>query len=494
VLRLHSTHTDTQIFGRVRATILTAIILKTKGSIPMTARFPRFASAMTVIAALTLAAPLTTFAAAPAQVPLVNGMPTLAPLVDKVLPAVVGIQTKAKAEIAADNPLFKDPAFRRFFGERGMPQPQERSAAGSGVIVDAKKGYVLTNFHVIDEANEITVSLYDRRVFTAKVVGKDERTDVALLQIDPKQLTQIPMGDSDEAKVGDYVVAIGNPFTLGQTVTQGIVSAKGRVTGVEGGDGFEDFIQTDAAINPGNSGGALINLRGELIGINTAIFGPGGNIGIGFAIPTNMVRTVMSQLTEFGEVRRGVIGVQIKDMDPELAKNLDVERAEGALIMSVVKGSPADKAGVKGGDVVIELDGKPLHSSTELRNRLGLTQVGTTVDLTILRDKQRKNVKVTIAKAPTEQVLAKVEDRPALEGARYSTADGSDKVKGVKVTEVEQNGRAFQIGLKSGDIIVAVNRKSVSNIDEFQTAMKESTRQTALFIKRQGEDVLLLVP
>ena len=459
----------------------------------MTARFPRFASAMTAIAVLTFAAPVTTFAAT-AQVPIANGMPTLAPLVEKVLPAVVGIQTKAKSELTADNPLFKDPAFRRFFGERGMPQQQDRSAAGSGVIVDARKGYVLTNFHVIDEASEITVSLYDRRVFTAKVVGKDERTDIALLQIDPKALTQMPIGDSDDMKVGDYVVAIGNPFTLGHTVTQGIVSAKGRATGVEGQDGFEDFIQTDAAINPGNSGGALINLKGELIGINTAIFGPGGNIGIGFAIPTNMVKTVMAQLIEFGEVRRGVIGVAIKDMDPELAKNLDVERAEGALIMSVVKGSPAEKAGIKGGDVVIELDGKPLHSSTELRNRLGLTQVGTTVNLTVLRDKQRRDVKVTIAKAPTDQVLAKLDDRPALEGASYSTADAGDKTKGVKVTGVEQNSKAAQIGLKPGDIIVAVNRKSVSNIDEFKLAMKESARQTALFIKRQGEDVLLLVP
>ena len=460
----------------------------------MTARYSRFASAMTAIAVLTFAAPLTTFAAS-VQVPVANGMPTLAPLVEKVLPAVVGIQTKAKAaELSADNPLFKDPTFRRFFGERGMPQPQERSAAGSGVIVDSRKGYVLTNFHVIDEANEITVSLYDRRVFTAKVVGKDERTDIALLQIDPKELTQMPIGDSDDMKVGDYVVAIGNPFTLGHTVTQGIVSAKGRATGVEGQDGFEDFIQTDAAINPGNSGGALINLKGELIGINTAIFGPGGNIGIGFAIPTNMVKTVMAQLTEFGEVRRGVIGVQIKDMDPELAKNLDVERAEGALIMSVVKGSPAEKAGIKGGDVVIELDGKPLHSSTELRNRLGLTQVGTTVNLTVLRDKQRRNVKVTIAKAPADQVLAKLEDRPALEGASYTTTGAGDKTKGVKVTEVERDSKAAQVGLKPGDIIVAVNRKSIANVEEFRTAMKESTRQTALFIKRADEDVLLLVP
>ncbi len=460
----------------------------------MTARFPRLVSATTALALLTFAAPVTTYAAT-AQLPVANGLPTLAPLVEKVLPAVVGIQTKAKAaELSADNPLFKDPTFRRFFGERGMPQPQERSAAGSGVIVDAKKGYVLTNFHVIDEANEITVSLYDRRVFIAKVVGKDERTDIALLQIDPKELTQMPIGDSDEMKVGDYVVAIGNPFTLGHTVTQGIVSAKSRATGVEGQDGFEDFIQTDAAINPGNSGGALINLKGELIGINTAIFGPNGNIGIGFAIPTSMVKIVMAQLTEYGEVKRGVIGVTIQNMDPELAKNLGVERAEGALIMSVVKGSPAEKAGLKGGDIVIEMDGKPLHSQTELRNRLGLTTVGTTVDLTILRDKQRRDVKVTIAKAPTDQVLAKLDDRPALQGASYTTADSSDKAKGVKVTDVERESKAAQVGLKPGDIIVAVNRKNISNVEEFKTAMSASPRQTALFIKRQGEDVLLLVP
>ncbi|MBY0511713.1 MAG: trypsin-like peptidase domain-containing protein, partial [Rhodospirillaceae bacterium] len=259
-----------------------------------------------------------------------DGLPTLAPLVERVTPAVVNVAVKSKMDME-DNPLFKDPKFRRFFDLPDKLPPQERSSVGSGVIIDAKKGYILTNHHVIDDATDIAITLKDKRVFTAKVIGSDKDTDVALLQIQGSDLVALPMGDATTMRVGDYVVAVGNPFGLGQTVTSGIVSALGR-SGLAI-EGYEDFIQTDASINPGNSGGALVNLKGELIGINTAIIGPsGGNVGVGFAVPTTMVKSVMAQLVEYGEVRRGQIGVQISDMTPELAKNLGIARAEGALI------------------------------------------------------------------------------------------------------------------------------------------------------------------
>jgi len=429
--------------------------------------------------------------AADISVPMRDGIPTLAPLVERVTPAVVNVAVKSKLNME-DNPLFKDPKFRRFFDLPDKLPPQERSSVGSGVIIDAKKGYILTNHHVIDEATDIAITLKDKRVFTAKVIGGDKDTDVALLQIDAKDLTALPMGDATQMRVGDYVVAVGNPFGLGQTVTSGIVSALGR-SGLAI-EGYEDFIQTDASINPGNSGGALVNLRGELIGINTAIIGPaGGNVGVGFAVPTTMVKSVMAQLIEYGEVRRGQIGVQISDMTPELAKNLGINRTEGALIAAVVKGSPAETAGLKAGDVAVELDGKPLRSMQDLRVRIGMMTLGTSVNLGVIRDGSKKDFKITIGKPPTETVVAKAEDRPALEGATFSNTDPNDKVKGVRVTNVERNSPAFQSNLRTGDIIISVNRKDVTSVDEFTTAMKDSARQTALFIKRGGEDILVIV-
>ena len=429
--------------------------------------------------------------AADVTVPMRDGLPTLAPLVERVTPAVVNVAVKSKMDME-ENPLFKDPKFRRFFDLPDKLPPQERSSVGSGVIIDAKKGYVLTNHHVIDDATDIAITLKDKRVFTAKVIGGDKDTDIALLQIDSNDLTALPMGDSTQMRVGDYVVAVGNPFGLGQTVTSGIVSALGR-SGLAI-EGYEDFIQTDASINPGNSGGALVNLKGELIGINTAIIGPaGGNVGVGFAVPTTMIKSVMAQLIEYGEVRRGQIGVQISDMTPELAKNLGIDRAEGALIAAVVKGSPAEAAGLKAGDVAIELDGKPLKSMTDLRNRIGMMTLGTAVNITVIRNGGKKDFKITIGKPPKETVVAKAEDRPALQGATFSNPEPGDKVKGVRVTNVERNSPAFQSNLRTGDIIVSVNRKEVSNVDEFTAAMKNSARQTALFIKRGGEDLLVIV-
>lgn len=321
-----------------------------------------------------------THAALPAAV---MGAGTIAPMLDTVTPAVVNIAVLSQAP-QVENPLLRDPFFRHFFNIPDMPQQRPRASAGSGVIVDARKGYVVTNNHVVENAQEIVVTLKDRRRFTAKLVGRDAATDIAVLKIDADRLTALPLGDSDQLKVGDFVVAIGNPFGLGQTVTSGIVSALGR-SGLKV-EGYEDFIQTDASINPGNSGGALVNFQGELIGINTAIIGPaGGSVGIGFAVPTSIVRTVMDQIIEYGQVRRGRLGVAIQDLTPELAESLNVSGDEGAVIAKVEDGSAASRAGLRSGDVVTSVDGRPVHSAADLRNRVGLVRVGTPLQLQVMR-------------------------------------------------------------------------------------------------------------
>ena len=477
----------------------------------MTLRFPLLIPAAAGLA-LVLAAPQAIpFARAEtaSSALLQNSVPSLAPIIEKVAPAVVNISVKVKAKgepAVAQGQIPKE--FRRFFQNPGAdgddddndqpksrPREREHGAMGSGVIVDAKKGYVITNHHVVEDASEITVTLKDRREFTAKLIGSDEGTDVALLQIEAKNLTQLPVGDSSTLKVGDYVIAVGNPFGLGQTVTAGIVSALGRSSlNIEG---FEDFIQTDASINPGNSGGALINLKGELVGINTAIIGPsGGNVGIGFAIPTNMSEQVVAQLTKYGEVKRGRLGVQIQDLTPELAKNLGVSQEFGAVVGKIEKDSPADKGGLKTGDVVIAVNDKALVGSADLRNRIGLMTIGSEAHLTVLRDGSKKNLDVTIGKLPTEpKVAAAVSERPTLEGAAFSTVSLADSKggKGVRITSVERNSPAYQIGLRANDLIVSVNRTPVKNMEDFNNVLKESKRQAALFIKRGDEDLLVIV-
>ncbi|MDR6769613.1 Do family serine endopeptidase [Azospirillum sp. BE72] len=318
---------------------------------------------------------------------------TIAPMLEQVTPAVVNISVLSQAP-QAENPLLRDPFFRRFFNlPDQMPQGRPQVSAGSGVIVDAANGYVVTNSHVVENAQEIAVTLKDRRRLRAKLIGRDAATDIALLQIKAESLTALPLGDSDRAKVGDFVVAIGNPFGLGQTVTSGIVSALGR-SGLKI-EGYEDFIQTDASINPGNSGGALVNFQGELIGINTAIIGPaGGSVGIGFAVPVTIVRSVMEQLREYGEVRRGRLGVAIQDLTPDLAESLNLKGDEGALIAKIERGSPADSGGLRSGDVVVAVDGRAIRSATDFRNRIGLLRVGTPVQLTVVRNGGQKSVTV----------------------------------------------------------------------------------------------------
>jgi Do/DeqQ family serine protease len=326
-------------------------------------------------------------------------LPSLAPVIKVTAPAVVNIATRGTlTERVAGNPLREDPYFRRFFNvpEGGRVRVRQFQSAGSGVIVDAKNGYIITNRHVIENASEITVTLLDNRRFEARVVGADEGTDLAVLKVAETHLTQMPLGDSSHLEVGDWVVAIGNPFGLKHTVTVGIVSALGR-TGLHP-HGYEDFIQTDASINPGNSGGALVDLNGELIGINSAILSKdGGNIGIGFAIPVNMVKAVMEQLITYGEVKRGVVGIKLRDLTPEAAESLRLVNARGVEISEVAPGSVADRAGIKIGDVAVSMNGVALESAAQLRNGLALLRVGQSVEIRLLRDGAERSVTLTIS-------------------------------------------------------------------------------------------------
>jgi len=346
------------------------------------------------IAALSLTLSSASFAAAPIVGP--DGqIPTLAPLLKEVTPAVVNIATKGHEAV---NPLYNDPLFRRFYNVPEGAEERETQAAGSGVIIDAKAGYVVTNNHVIEKADEIVVTLKDNRQLKAKLVGTDPETDIAILKVEPKNLTALEIGDSDALQVGDFVIAIGNPFGLGQTVTSGIVSALGR-TGL-GIESYENFIQTDASINPGNSGGALINLRGELIGINTAIVGPsGGNVGIGFAVPINMARSVIQQLIAHGEVKRGRLGVEVEDLTPDIAEALHIDAPGGAVIRRVAPDTPARRAGLQAGDVIIAIDGTPVQNSSDLRNRVGLTAVGQTIRLTIVHHGSQQEISIQVESA-----------------------------------------------------------------------------------------------
>jgi Do/DeqQ family serine protease len=331
-----------------------------------------------------------------AGIPEASGVPSLAPMLSTITPGVVNIAVRSRVPDASDNPLLSDPFFRRFFN---VPRQSERRtrATGSGVIVDAARGYVLTNNHVVANAETIEVTTKDNRRFNAKLVGRDEETDIAVLKIDGGNLTALQLGDSDRLQVGDFVLAIGNPFGLGQTVTSGIVSALGRSLGIEG---YEDFIQTDASINPGNSGGALVDLSGRLVGINTAILAPGGgNIGIGFAVPINMARNAMEQIIRTGAVQRGRIGVTVQDLTPELAASLGSRRNDGAVISGVEARSSAERAGLRPGDIVVAVDGNPVRGATQLRNRLGFTPINNQIALTIERSGTDRNVQLRVDQA-----------------------------------------------------------------------------------------------
>lgn len=424
-----------------------------------------------------LAALLTTALPCAAALPafaMRDGMPTLAPLLEPVTPAVVNIAVVSRSP-EENNPLARDPFFRRFFGLRS-PEPQ--LSAGSGVIVDAGKGYVLTNHHVVKEATQVFVVLKDNRRFQAKVLGSDAGTDIALLSIPAEGLTEARFGDSDALQVGDFVVAIGNPFGIGQTVTSGIVSALGRSGLLP--EGYEDFIQTDASINPGNSGGALINMKGELIGINTAIIGPsGGNVGIGFAVPASIARTVMAQLIRFGEVRRGWLGMSMQDLTPALARTLGVaEKASGAVISQIQPGSPAAKAGLREGDVVLEVGNRPVRGSADLRNRLGLVPVGETLEFRVARAGEELRVQIRISEVESGGV-AGAETVPQLAGAALANAQrtsGNVKAAVIYVSRVDVGSAAFRLGLRGGDVIIGVNRRRIGTVAELLAALRGNER------------------
>jgi Do/DeqQ family serine protease len=346
-------------------------------------------------AAVVMPTPHPAFAAAP--IPEVGGaaVPSLAPMLARITPGVVGVSVRGR--VREENPLLQDPFFRRFFNlpQRQQQEERETQATGSGVIVDAAQGYVLTNGHVVENATRIEITTKENRRFTARLIGKDSDTDIALLQVPAQNLTAVPIGDSDRLQVGDFVLAIGNPFGLGQTVTSGIVSALGR-SGL-GIEGYEDFIQTDASINPGNSGGPLVNLQGQCVGINTAILSPGGgNIGIGFAVPINMARRVMDQILRYGEVKRGRIGVAIQDLTPDLADAMKTSHTTGAVIAKVESGSPAERAGLRNGDLVLALNGTAVNSGTQLRNLIGLARIGDEVTLTVDRRGSEYSIAVRI--------------------------------------------------------------------------------------------------
>ena len=431
-----------------------------------------------------------TSAPAHANLPLaVNGktLPSLAPMLERTTPAVVSISVKGTHEVQQRVP----DAFRFFFGNpRRGQESQERpfEGLGSGVIIDSDEGYIVTNNHVIAEADEILVTLKDGRQLEAKKIGADPESDIALLQVEADNLTEIKVSDSDQLRVGDFAVAIGSPFGLGQTVTSGIVSALGRAgLNVES---FEDFIQTDAAINSGNSGGALVNLRGELIGINTAILGPnGGNVGIGFAIPSNMMKNLVGQILEFGEVRRGVLGVAGRSVNGEIAKAMELETTQGGFIEQVNPDSAAAEAGLKAGDVITKVNGKTVKTFAELRGKIGSLGAGKEVDLTVVRDGKEKRFTAKLKQAEAANVEAASLHR-MLEGAELdNNADG----KGVEISNVERGSPAESIGLKAGDIISGVNRTRTETIGDLRNYLKDHTGVLALNVVRGNRSMYLMI-
>ena len=413
---------------------------------------------------------------------------SLAPLVEAASPAVVNIRV---SQTVSRRSPFGDDAFRRFFGIPDMPGGgmQQVASAGSGVIVDAERGYILTNHHVVGDADEIQISLIDGQILDAEVVGSDPATDIAVIKVDADGLTEMPIGDSEGARVGDFVIAIGNPFGLGHTVTSGIISAVGR-TGISR-DGYEDFIQTDASINPGNSGGALVNMSGELIGINSAIISrSGGNVGIGFAVPTEIASSIMSQILDFGEIRRGLLGVRIQTIDAEMAKALDTNIENGALITNFEPRSAAEEAGLEVGDIITGVNDKTVGDASELRNTIGLLRSGDKVDIEYVRDSKARSTTAELGQARAQQ-LTGADIHPGLDGAQFASASTTGD-GGIEVSEVVEGSPSAQRGLRAGDIITAVNRTRVRNLADLETIAADN-RILFLLVQRGDRSLMLQI-
>lgn len=425
--------------------------------------------------------------------PAVDGqpLPSLAPMIDRVTPAVVNINTRTRVQVR--DPFFDDPVFRRFFNMPNQPRERVQQSLGSGVIVDAAKGYVLTNNHVTQGADDIEVTLHDNRTVKARVIGSDPDTDLTVLQIPAENLQALTLAASKNLRVGDFVVAVGDPFGLGQTVTSGIVSALDR-TGLSRG-GYQNFIQTDASINPGNSGGALVNLRGELVGINSMIFSPSGaSVGIGFAIPSDLAANVMRQLVENGEVRRGALGVETQDVTPELASMLSIGAGKGTVVTRVRSGTPAAEAGLKPGDVITSVNGKAIGSGQDLHNIEGLTPIGTNLTVGLLRDGKALSLPMILkASASTNRRGLDLDAR--LTGVQLADLSDSQRrpgVSGSAVKDIDRNSRAYASGLRTGDVIVGINQRDIEDTSDLAELLQRTPRQLLLTVVR-GQSVFYLL-
>jgi serine protease Do/serine protease DegQ len=453
----------------------------------------RFAAlTLAILAATATAAPRFAYSSVPISA-LADGqnIPTLAPVIKKVAASVVSIAIRVPAG-QQPNSLFDEPILRQLFGLPDMPSQNETFAAGSGVVIDANKGYIVTNYHVVENADRIAVTFLNGNQVNGVLVGSDPDTDVAVVKVPPANITAIPFGDSDRLEVGDFVLAIGNPFGIGQTVTSGIVSALKRTS--MGLEGYEDFIQTDASINPGNSGGALVNLRGELVGINAAIVGVnGGNVGIGFAIPINMVRAIADQLVKYGAVARGELGIAMAGLTPDLAARWRLAPSQsGVVITRVDPKSAAERAGLKPGDLVAALDGTPVSDAPDLRNKIGMLRVGDTAELTVLRDGRPVRLNATLT-APTPKLLEGGELSPLFQGALFTTTPMGARDKGVQVATVKGGSKAWTSGLREGDTITSVNMKRTIGIDEFAGEVGKTPNRLLLDLVRGGQPLFLSI-
>ncbi|QEP45059.1 DegQ family serine endoprotease [Ectothiorhodospiraceae bacterium BW-2] len=413
-------------------------------------------------------------------------------MLERAVPAVVNIVTSTTLTVQ-QNPLLSDPFFRFFFDLPQMPQQHKSQSLGSGVVIDAKQGLVITNNHVIADADEISLNLADGRTLSATLIGADAETDIALLQVSANNLNALPLGDSAKLRVGDFVIAIGNPFGLGQTVTSGIVSALGR-SGL-GIEGYENFIQTDASINPGNSGGALVNLRGELIGINTAILSKsGGNVGIGFAIPVNMAREITAQLRQYGEVRRGRLGINAQDITPELASAFHLDPHQlGAVVTQISRHSPADKAGLRIGDIIIRINDTPVRSVNQIRTLIGLQRIGQRIQMTIMREGRQRQLEMVV-EMPEVRTIDGAKVHPKLKGvtfAQQSELTAGGEVNFIAFAKVDPNAIAYRHGLREGDILTQINRQPIQTLAQLQQAGQ--SRNLLINIQRGNEAFFLVI-